>query len=282
MDINNKRIILTGASSGIGKEILALLLGYKNVQIIAVARHIEEIKAIDNQVIPFSADVSHKEGVDKLFEFASQTFGDIDIFIANAGFAYLEQLTSPDWQHIEDIFNLNVFSPIYALEKLVSGEISGSQETNNSERLPVKREPGGELITGKAFVFIISGAGLASLPGYSLYCSSKAALHHFVNTYRYEKLEQLQITSVYPVATRTGFFDKATGKEHTPLPFPVQKARTVAEKIVKGIEQGKEVVYPSLLFRIGYPLGRAFPALLHWYSLREKRKTDKWFKKNNR
>ncbi len=282
MDINNKRIVLTGASSGIGKETLTLLLEYRNVQIIAVARHIEEIKAIDNQVIPYSADVSNQEGVDKLFEFARQTFGDIDIFIANAGFAYLEQLNLPDWQHIENIFNLNVFSPIYALEKLVSGQGSKDQETMTNERLPVKRQPGGELITGKAFVFIISGAGLASLPGYSLYCSSKAALHHFVNTYRYEKLEQLQITSVYPVATRTGFFDKATGKEHTPLPFPVQKARTVAQKIVKGIEQGKEIVYPSLLFRIGYPIGRAFPVFLHWYSMREKRKIDKWFRKNNR
>lgn len=268
MDINNKRIVLTGASSGIGKEILSLLLAYKNVRVIAVARHIENIVAVNNQVISFQADVSNKEGIDKLFDFAYTTLGDIDIFIANAGFAYLEMLKSPDWKHIESIFSLNVFSPVYSLEKLLTGnQVNGLQQANH------------QLITQKAFTFIISGAGLASLPGYSLYCSTKAALHHFVNTYHYEKPGNLQITSVYPVATRTGFFDKATGRDNTPLPFPVQDAATVAKKIVKGIEKGKKTVYPSLLFRIGYPVGRAFPFLLHGYSLMEKRKLKKWLEK---
>lgn len=264
MDINNKRIILTGASSGIGKEILSILLTYRNVRIIAVARHVEDIPAIDQHVFPFPADVSTAEGVDKLFAFARQTFGEPDIFIANAGFAYLEKLGKPDWQHIENIYALNVFSPIYALEKLLEEE-----QQNKETRLDSRH-------TEKAFAFTISGAGLASLPAYSLYCSTKAALHHFVRTYRYEKPDNLRLTAVYPVATRTGFFDKATGKENTPLPFPVQDAATVARKIVRGIEKGKKNVYPSLLFRIGYPLGRAFPIFLHLYSLMEKKKVKKW------
>lgn len=270
MDINNKRIILTGASSGIGKEILSLLLAYRNVRIIAVARHVEDIPAADHTVFPFSADVSTAEGVDKLFTFARQTFGDTDIFIANAGFAYLEKLGKPDWEHIENIYSLNVFSPIYALEKLLEESRPGSDA--NGGRNANK----GNRSTEKAFAFTISGAGLASLPAYSLYCSTKAALHHFVRTYRYEKPDNLQLTAIYPVATRTGFFDKATGKENTPLPFPVQDAATVARKIVRGIEKGKKNVYPSLLFRIGYPIGRAFPILLHLYSLMEKRKVKKW------
>lgn len=264
MDINNKRIILTGASSGIGKEMLNLLLTYKNVRIIAVARHIENNPTVTDKVFPFSADVSSAEGIDKLFTFAQQTFGDTDLFIANAGFAYIEKLGKPDWQHIEDIFSLNVFSPIYALEKLLA-------ESNNNNRSSQKQKG-----IEKSFACVVSGAGLASLPAYSLYCSTKAGLHHFINTYRYEKPEHLQITAVYPVATRTDFFDKATGEGNTPLPFPTQDAKTVARKIIRGIEKGKKTIYPSLLFRIGYPIGRAFPVLLHLYSLMEKRKVKKW------
>jgi len=252
MKLFNKNIILTGASSGIGLEMLSILIS-KGANVVAVARHIDAIPQQKN-VYPFSADVSSQEGVDRIFEYTRQTLGNIDVFIANAGFAYLEKLDTPDWQHIENIYSLNVFSPIYALEKLVA-------------------ESKGEKV---AFACTISGAGLVSLPAYSLYCSTKAALHHFVQTYRYEQAENIQLTAIYPVATRTAFFDKATGENDTPLPFPVQEASVVARKIVRGIEKGRRSVYPSVLFRLFYPIGRAFPFLLKIYSLMEKRKVRKW------
>lgn len=252
-DIKNKNIILTGASAGIGLELLNILSTYSGVKIVAIARHIDNLPQKEGVIYPFSADMSTQEGIDNVFDFAKHTLGDIDIFIANAGFAYLEKLNNPGWNHIENIFSLNVFSPIYSLEKLL--------QTGNKQKI---------------FVCTISGAGLASLPAYSLYCSTKAALHHFINTYRYEKPKSLQITAVYPVATRTAFFDKATGEEQTPLPWPIQEAKTVARKIIKGIERGKKQVFPSSLFRIFYPIGRAFPFMLHIYSLLERRKVKKW------
>lgn len=255
MDLTGKNIILTGASSGIGKEILSLLITFKDAKIVAVARHIDVIPQVENIIYPFAADVSTQDGVDKVFEYASQLLGHIDVYIANAGYAYLEKLDKPDWQHIEDIYSLNVFSPIYSLERLV---------VQNKGKI--------------TFVCIVSGAGLVSLPAYSLYCSTKAALHHFIQTYRYEQAHNLQITAVYPVATRTSFFDKATGEKGTPLPFPSQDVTIVARKIVRGIEKGKKNVYPSALFRLFYPIGRAFPFMLKIYSLVEKRKVQKWLR----
>lgn len=254
--LNNKNIVLTGASSGIGREILHILSSYNNTRIIAVARHIENIPLIKGVVYPFSSDVSSAEGIDRVFEYARDIFGHIDIFIANAGFAYLERLQTPDWDHIENIYNLNVFSPIYSLEKLIS---------ERGEKPMI-------------FACTISGAGLASLPAYSLYCSTKAALHHFIQTYRYEQSKNLQLTAIYPVATRTGFFDKATGIENTPLPFPNQDAKIVASRIVRGIAKGKKNIYPSLLFRLLYPIGRAFPFCLRIYSRMEKNKVRQWLR----
>ncbi|MDR2955563.1 MAG: SDR family NAD(P)-dependent oxidoreductase [Prevotella sp.] len=256
MDLTNKKIILTGASAGIGLEMLLLLSKYKQVQIVAVARHTEDIPEMKGVIYPFAADASNQKGVDSIFDFAIQVLGGVDVFIANAGFAYIEKLDKPDWEHAQRIFDLNVFSPVYALERLTS--INGNSPT--------------------AFVCTVSGAGLVSLPAYSLYCSTKAALHHFIETYRYEQKRNLQLTAVYPVATRTDFFDKAASEKATPLPFPAQDTKTVAKKIVRGIEKGKKTIYPSLLFRLGYPVGRAFPFLLKGYSLLEKRKVKKWLK----
>jgi len=253
-NLDGKNIILTGASSGIGLDVLELLSQYQGVKIIAVARHTDKIPVKEGVIFPYSADISNQEGVDKVFDYAKNALGRIDVFIANAGFGYLEKLSEPDWQHIEKIYTLNVFSPIYSLEKFVKA----------SNGNPV------------SFAFTVSGAGLVSLPAYSLYCSTKAAIHHFVQTYRYEQKKNLKITAVYPVATRTGFFDKATGEENTPLPFPVQDTKVVAQKIVKGIENGKKTVYPSLIFRLFYPIGRAFPFMLKIYSNMERRKVKKW------
>ena len=117
MDLNGKKIVLTGASSGIGLELLKLLAEY-DCQVIAVARTIENVEINHKNVTKFACDISTPENVDALFDFAGRTFGDIDIFICNAGFAYYEEIEKPDWDHIAQIYKTNVFSTIYSCEKM--------------------------------------------------------------------------------------------------------------------------------------------------------------------
>ncbi len=252
MDINNKNIVLTGASSGIGLALLNMLLNYDNVRIIAVARHVETMPVVEGVVFSLSEDLSNEAGVNHLFEYAQSVFGEIDIFIANAGYAYLEKLLYPDWKHIDNIFALNVFSPIYSLEKLV------------------KEDP----FHAKSFVCTISAVAQVPLPYYSLYCSTKAALHQFLEGYRYEAPSNLNITAVYPVATRTSFFEKASKEKQPPIPFFSQSSEAVAKAIVKGIKREKKRVYPSLVFRIFNFLGQNLPFIFSLYSGSEKRKVD--------
>lgn len=253
MNINNKNIVLTGASSGIGLDLLKLLLNYENVKIVAVARHIETIPSVEGVVFPFSIDLSNEAGINSLFEYTQSIFGEVDIFIANAGYAYLERLSEPDWKHIEDIFALNVYSPIYSLVKLA--------ESNS--------------IKTKCFVCTISAVAQVPLPYYSLYCSTKAALHQFIEGYRYESPDNLQIVSVYPVATRTSFFEKAAKEKQPPIPFLSQSSQMVARAIIKGIEGNKKRVYPSFLFRVFNFLGHNFPIMFSLYSASEKRKIER-------
>jgi len=253
MKINGKNIIITGASSGIGLTILNRLSNYENVRIIAVARNIEKIPEKSGVIFPYSADMSSPEKIDGLFDYAEKTFGAIDIFISNAGFAYLEKLGTPDWNHIESIFNLNTLSPIYSLQKLM--QQSGTNK--------------------KYFVSISSGVAVVPLPYYSLYCSTKSAIKGFMDTYRYEEDKNIHTMTVFPVATKTDFFKKASSNEKPILPFLTQEPDAVANAIIKGIEGNKRKVYPSLLFRLFYGIGHVFPFIFRVYSWNEKKKLDK-------
>lgn len=253
MDINGKNIILTGASSGIGLEVLKQLSRHESVKIIAVARNTSPIPPKEGVVYPYSCDVSNKEGVDKLFLFAETIFDKVDLFIANAGFAYIEKLSSPDWDHIEQIFSLNTISPIYSLEKQIEFNKTGSS----------------------FFVSISSAVSTVALPYYSLYCSTKAAIRQFMKTYRFEQSQCVHTMTVYPVATRTEFFKKALDNTSPPLPFPTQSPITVAKAIIRGIEKDKTSVSPSAVFRLFNYAGNIFPPTFSIYSLLEKRKLEK-------
>jgi short-subunit dehydrogenase len=251
MNINGKRIILTGASSGIGKELLMELAQY-NAQIIAVGRNADKIPKINDRVKPYSCDVSRKENVDMLFQYALETLGGIDIFIANAGFAYCEELLSPDWKHIEEIYATNVTSPIYSFEKMKS------------------------INAGREYTVVItcSAVSKVALPGYSLYCSTKAAINSFADVYRYEKNDEGHLSLVYPIATSTNFFLNAANQ--APVPWPVQSADIVARHIVKGIEKEKRRINPSKTFIVLEKLNAILPFLCHIYSKIHAEKFKKW------
>ncbi len=241
---------MTGASSGIGLEILKLLSKYQDTRIIAVARHIDDMPIVKDNIFPYSADISNYREIDQLFNFSISKIGSIDIFIANAGFSYMERLSVPDWEHNKKIFEVNTLSPIYSLQKLVGQ--NGIQE--------------------KYFVCISSAVSQVILPYYSLYCSTKSAIDHFLEAYRYEADTNLRIACVYPIATRTPFFEKA---KTTVIPFLSQDATTVAKSIVKGIEMNKKKIYPSTIFCIFKNIGRIFPIFLTLYSRRERWKIDR-------
>ena len=258
MELRGKNAVITGASSGIGLALLKLLLE-KGCRVAACARHIEAVGIENENLFLMTCDVSKPEQVDEFFTFAVEKLGRIDLFIANAGFAYYEKLSEPDWDHAASIVDTNFISAVYAAEKM-------------------------KKLCGRApyhFVVTASAMGLLSLPGYALYSGTKAALRGFADAYRYELGRGQYFQVVYPIATRTQFFNRAG--DGTPVPWPRQDAGKVAERVVKGIEKDRKHIYPSVLFRITYGVSRVFPFLLGIYVSVNNRSFRKWLvRKGNR
>jgi short-subunit dehydrogenase len=266
MHIKGQRIVLTGAASGIGRALLTRLATYPAVRLVAADRDADRLHAAiaaitapsvpsapqaapRAEIVPFVGDLGTPRGVDALFETALQRFGGIDLFIANAGFAYYERLDRADWPHLERIYALNTFSPIYAALKM--------REINAARPYKV--------------VVTASAMGLLTLPGYALYAASKAAFHHFSEAYRYELPDPRSLLVVYPIGTRTNFF-RVSG---APKTWPTQSPEYVAGCILRGIERDQQRVFTSPSF-VGLMLaGRIFPPVLRvwqWIELQRFRR----------
>lgn len=251
----NKRIILTGATSGIGRLLLDRLLNSGAI-VVAVGRNIDLLPQSD-RVYPFQCDVSLPQNVDALFEFAISKLGEIDLFFANAGFGYCERLTKPDWNHIDSIFRTNVYSPIYALEKMM--EICGEREFS--------------------YVMTVSGVAQTPLAGFSLYTSTKFALDGLVQTMQLELPKNVHLSAVYPVALKTQFFDRSA--EGAPLPMFQQTIETTVDAIFKGVARKKKYIRPMPLFNLSVWFIRVFPSFGRWALKMNSSVFKKWDAKRN-
>ena len=254
--ITGKNIVLTGADSGIGLEVLKILVKGNN-KILCVDKNKNNLVKFDpEKVTILQLDVSSQAAVDEIFAKAEEIFPFIDIFYANAGYPYYEEMNYADWGRVQRIFETNVFSPIYSYQKYV------------------------RYLAGRKGVFAatVSAIGEMAMPGYTLYSASKFAMHGFQQGVRLEKPDNVQLTCLYPVATDTNFFPTANEIQFK-KPFPVQKPEVVAKKMVAGIESGKDKVSPCVLFGISKVLMGICPPVRKIYWALEKTKLEE-LKKN--
>jgi short-subunit dehydrogenase len=91
--------------------------------------------------------------------------------------------------------------------------------------------------------------------------------------------KNVKLTCLYPIATDTGFFKKATegsSRKITERPFPVQSPKVVARRMVKGMERGKKYVNPSKLFVLSKVLMAICPPIKWAYLALENKKLSRF------
>ncbi|HEX8737319.1 MAG TPA: SDR family oxidoreductase [Pyrinomonadaceae bacterium] len=186
----NKVILITGASSGIGRE-TAKLFQIKNWKVAATMRSPE--KAGDLQKIAdvecFRLDVTDTDSIKEAIAAAIEKFGRLDAVVNNAGYGLVGAFEAATEQQIEKQFQTNVFGLMNVCREI----------------LPVFREQKGGII-----VNVASMGGRITFPLYSLYHATKWAVEGFSESLQYE-VEQfnIRIKIIEPGPIKTDFYDRS-------------------------------------------------------------------------
>lgn len=256
---DTKRIIVTGAASGIGKELVRQLYPLTK-RILAVDISTSDLDHLKSEFPEIegvlSVDLSKKEGNTQILTWVEKNWNGVDFCFANAGKAEYNAAAKQNFEQLDALFQLNVFSPI---------QLGMELKTHYSN--PNFRH----VITCSAIAFW-------AIPGYSTYAASKAALLQWARTIWAEKSGDW-LTLVFPIATATGFFYAAGGS--IPKAFPIQKPEFVARKILLGVEQGKKKIFPSLLFKIMLQLNNFLPFIQEISQAIELKKFRSWVHKQS-
>tara|TARA_R110002051_G_scaffold159061_2_gene230424 strand:+ start:3298 stop:4050 length:753 start_codon:yes stop_codon:yes gene_type:complete len=189
----NKNIIITGASSGIGRE-CAITLSKVGAKLVLIGRNSDRLeethKALDNEGhLTFKMDVTDFDKTESVISEAVNIIGRIDGFIHCAGIEMTSPLRSMNYEKYNELFSVNTIS---AFE--ISKVISKKKFINN---------------TGASIVFISSVAGLLGVNGKVGYCSSKAALIAGAKAMALELAnKKIRVNTILPGMVETEMFDK--------------------------------------------------------------------------
>lgn len=185
MQLHKNKILITGATAGIGKALTEKFLELDN-EIIAVGRNekkLEELSKSNKRIIPFKCDISKQEELDKLILFIEQEHKDLNILINNAGIQYNYNFANEQQllHKVEHEINVNFLAPL----KLITLLLPTLQTNGNS-----------------AIVNISSGLAFVPKAQAPVYCGTKAGIHIFSKALRYQ-LEKVKVFEVIPPLVET-------------------------------------------------------------------------------
>ena len=206
-DMNEKVIVISGASSGIGAA-AATLLAARGARVVLGARREDRLASLAGRItdaggeaIYLATDVKKRADVARLVDLACTRYGRLDVLINNAGVGLispLDDLRVEDWDEMIDV---NIKGTLYGI----------------AAALPVFRRQGfGHVVN------TLSTSGLRIVPTQSVYAGTKNAVRAISEGLRQEAGDALRVTIISPGFVHTDFADAMTD--------PAAKSQTIAAR----------------------------------------------------
>lgn len=252
MNFENKVVLITGASSGIGKAI-ALQLSKEQCKLILLARRTELLEEIKNQLpitnnqsLIIKCDVSKKKEVVSAYKIIEEKFGGVDVAILNSGVGRTVTVKNYNSLYAEEIFGVNVLGMVYWVEQLLPDF--------------VKNKSG----------MIVGVSSLADNRGFSgsgFYCASKAAASIYLEGLRVElKQYGIKVITVKPGFVKTPM----TAQNNFKMPF-LMEPEGAANVIVDGIKKEKRIIqFPWQMVFLSRLVGLIPGSLYEWFASKTK------------
>ncbi len=243
MSAERHGIVVTGASSGIGRAI-AVLAAQRGYAVLAVARRADRLAALAAEVgtrAPFATlacDVTAADAPARIAAAARAALPRIDILLHNAGAARAGALLEQSDAALDDQWHLHLAGPL-RITRALHADLRATRGT---------------------IAMMGSGLAVMPVPGFGAYCAAKAAVRAACTQLRRElRAEGIAVSYCDPGVVATEF-SAASG---TTAPKGTRRAdpRVVARRLLDGIERRRPRVDADPMQRLLLAIARAFPSL---------------------
>lgn len=193
MDLKDKVIIITGASSGIGRA-AALACAKRGARVVLAARRVEKLQALCGEISKFNdaclyvrTDVTQEHQVQNLFDETEHRWGRVDILINNAGRGLKEEIRNISFDDWRAVLHTNLTSVFLCSREAL-------------RRMIAQNHPG-HIIT------ISSIAGLYGTATFGAYCAAKHGVTGFQRSLKWEARRYgIKVSTLFPGRVETEFF----------------------------------------------------------------------------
>jgi short-subunit dehydrogenase len=248
--ITGARVLITGASSGIGRA-LARALVQQGADLVVTARRQERLQELANsplaagrKVVSVAGDITDAAVRAHLLRAVRESFGGLDILVNNAGVGAVGLFGNAHAERLRRVMEVNFFAPAELIRAA----------------LPLLRGGRRPLVVNVGSVL-----GHVAVPSRSEYCASKFALHGLSDALRAEfARERIDLLLVSPSATDTEFVESVLETDGRPRQRPLGRmsAERVAQQMVRAIRRGRHEIILSPGGKLAVWLDRLCPPLV--------------------
>ncbi len=260
--MKDKIVVITGASSGIGKA-LAYEFASRGASLVLAARRMDRLQQIEQElagteILSVQADVSKEEDCENLMKQAVDRFGQIDVLINNAGISMRALFADLDVSVMKRLMDVNFWGTVYCTKSALPHLLK----------------------TKGSVVGVISIAGYVGLPARTGYSASKYAIRGFLDALRIENLKTglhvlvaapgFTASEVREVAlTQDGSAQGQTPRDESKMMTAEECAKHIANAVKK---RKRELILTFVEGKLTVFLGKFLPRLLDKLTFNHMRK----------